>query len=157
MDEVFRRYADALHPAFQRLISMRPVTISTLPTDAPLQGIYLFSEFGQHLYVGRTSRQSLRKRLQQHSVDSAQHNQAVFAYKIACRETGRLNAGYSTEDSRKARCADPTFAEAFKQAKRRMRRMELRYVAESDPLRQTLLEIYVAVVLKTPYNDFDTH
>ena len=35
--------------------------------------------------------------------------------------------------------------------------MELRFVEESEPLRQTLLEIYVAVVLKTPYNDFDTH
>ena len=35
--------------------------------------------------------------------------------------------------------------------------MELRYVEEADPLRQTLLEIYVAVALKTPYNDFDTH
>jgi len=35
--------------------------------------------------------------------------------------------------------------------------MELGYVEEVDALRQTLLEIYVAVVLKTPYNDFDTH
>jgi len=35
--------------------------------------------------------------------------------------------------------------------------MDLRYVEESDPVRQTLLEVYIAVVLKTPYNDFNNH
>ncbi len=35
--------------------------------------------------------------------------------------------------------------------------MQVRYVEERDPLRQALLEIYVALVLKTPYNDFNTH
>lgn len=32
-----------------------------------------------------------------------------------------------------------------------------RLLAEPDPLRQALLEIYVSVVLRTPYNDFETH
>ncbi len=71
--------------------------------------------------------------------------------------TGHLQPAYTAKDSREALCADPEFAQAFLEAKRRIRKMELRYVEESDPLRQTLLEIYVAVVLKTPYNDFDTH
>jgi hypothetical protein len=35
--------------------------------------------------------------------------------------------------------------------------MDVRYVEEKDALRQALLEIYVSVVLKTPYNDFETH
>ena len=35
--------------------------------------------------------------------------------------------------------------------------MDLRFVEERDQLRQTLLEIYVAAVLKTPFNDFETH
>jgi len=35
--------------------------------------------------------------------------------------------------------------------------MVVRWVQESDPVKQALLEIYVAVVLQTPYNDFDTH
>ncbi len=136
---------------------MLPVTIASLPKDAPLQGIYLFSEKGQFLYVGRTMRQSLRQRLRQHSIDSAQHNQAVFAFKIAREVTGHLHPGYTATDSRKARCADPQFAKAFLEAKRRIRVMELRYIDESDALRQTLLEICVAVALRTPYNDFDTH
>jgi len=136
---------------------MRPVTIGALPKSVPLQCIYLFSEAGRHLYVGRTRRQSLRQRLRQHSSDSAQHNQAVFAFKIARETTGHTQAGYTAKDSRKALAADPEFARAFAEAKRRIRQMELRFVEETDPLRQTLLEIYVAFVLKTPYNDFDTH
>ena len=35
--------------------------------------------------------------------------------------------------------------------------MQVRYVRETDPLRQTLLEIYVAFATKAKYNDFDTH
>jgi hypothetical protein len=33
----------------------------------------------------------------------------------------------------------------------------MRYVEETDPLRQALLEIYVSIVLATPYNDVNTH
>jgi len=52
---------------------------------------------------------------------------------------------------------DPVFAECFVRAKQRLRTMDLRYVEESDPLRQALLEIYVSIALETPYNDFNTH
>ena len=48
------------------------------------------------------------------------------------------------------------FAAAFAAAKERIRRMEVRYVQESDANRQALLEIYATLVLKTHYNDFDT-
>jgi hypothetical protein len=157
VDPSFSQYIEALHPLLERLTEMRPVTVATLPKDAPRQCIYLFSEAGRHLFLGRTSRQSLRQRLRQHSIDSAQHNQAVFAFKLAREATGHLEPGYTTKDSRAALAANPEFRQAFAQAKTRIRKMELRYVAEADPLRQTLLEIYVAVVLRTPYNDFDTH
>jgi hypothetical protein len=35
--------------------------------------------------------------------------------------------------------------------------MDVRFVEEPDPICQALLEIYSAVALQTPYNDFDTH
>ena len=35
--------------------------------------------------------------------------------------------------------------------------MHVRYVHEPEPLRQALLEIYVAVVAEAKYNKFDTH
>lgn len=35
--------------------------------------------------------------------------------------------------------------------------MDVRYVDESNPICQALLEMYVAVVLDTPHNDFGNH
>jgi len=35
--------------------------------------------------------------------------------------------------------------------------MDVRVVEESNPLRQALLEMYIAIVLNAPYNDFDNH
>jgi len=81
----------------------------------------------------------------------------VFAFRLAREITGRVHATYSPEGSRVALCSEDDFAAAFTNAKRRVREMQVRYVEETDPLRQALLEIYVAVVLKTPYNDFNTH
>ena len=68
-----------------------------------------------------------------------------------------MTAAYSTEGSREALSSDSEFGPVFVEAKKRIREMQVRYVEERDPLRQALLEIYVAVVLKTPYNDFNTH
>jgi hypothetical protein len=52
---------------------------------------------------------------------------------------------------------EPIFAGAFTTAKERIGGMEYRYVEEADQNLQALLEIYCAVVLATPYNDFGTH
>jgi GIY-YIG catalytic domain len=93
MDPAFVSYAEALHPSFERLLAMAPVTIATLPRDAPSECIYLFSERDRHLYVGRT--RHLRRRMRQHSIPSSQHNQAVFAFRLAREATGRLEAAYS--------------------------------------------------------------
>lgn len=136
-------------------MEMSPVKMSALPKRLPEKCIYLFSEEEDHLYVGRTRR--LRNRLRQHSIAGARHNQAVFAFRLAREQTGRLTATYSAEGSRAALLTDRDFSEAFTQAKNRVRNMDLRFVEEADPLRQALLEIYVSIVLGTKYNDFDTH
>ncbi len=155
MHESFLRYAESLHPSFERLIAMTPVTTTTLPKNAPLQCIYLFSEGDRHLYVGRTK--NLRQRLRNHSIPASQHNQAVFAFRLARETTGKLAAAYTADGSRLALTRDNAFAMAFTEAKTRVRAMHVRYVEEADPLRQALLEIYASIVLQTPYNDFNTH
>ena len=81
----------------------------------------------------------------------------MFAFKLARELTGRVEAIYQAEGSRAALDDGPEFAAAFSEAKARVRQMELRYFAEDDPLRQALLKIHAAVVLETPYNDFETH
>lgn len=155
MDPAFKQFVEMLHASFERLMQMDPLEMSALPSRLPEKCIYLLSEGQSHLYVGRT--RNLRARLRQHSIASARHNEAVFAFKLAREVTGQLTASYSSERSRKALCAEPAFAEAFRQGKARVRNMDLRFVEEVDPTRQALLEIYASVVLQTRYNDFDTH
>jgi predicted GIY-YIG superfamily endonuclease len=134
---------------------MKPVKFSSLPASIPDRGIYLFSERGKHLYVGRSN--LLRRRLQNHCRPSGTHFTATFAFRIARRQTGRKRATYTTAGSRQALMNDKVFGRAFKAAKRRVAVMNIRYVEETDPTRQALLEIYAATALATPFNDFDTH
>src|SRR5215813_9206558 len=144
MEPAFARYAESLHPSFERLVEMPPVTIATLPRNALKECVYLFSEQRKHLYVGRT--RHLRQRLRQHSIPASQHNQAVFAFRLAREMTGKLVAAYSVEGSRAALISDVDFGPAFVKAKERVRSMDVRFVEEIDPLRQALLEIYVSIV-----------
>jgi hypothetical protein len=156
MDPAFARYAESLHMSFERLVAMPPVTIATLPRDAPKECVYLFSENAKNLYVGRT--RHLRQRMRQHSIPSSRHNQAVFAFRLAREATGRVVARYTGDGTRALLAAnDPSFGAAFVDAKTRIRAMQVRYVEETDSLRQALLEIYASIVLATPYNDFNTH
>jgi hypothetical protein len=87
----------------------------------------------------------------------ALHNQAVFAFRLAREITGQIIATYSVKGSRKALSLEGPFADAFTLCKTRVRNMDLRFVEETDPLRQALLEIYVSVVLGTKFNNFNTH
>lgn len=82
---------------------------------------------------------------------------AAFAFRLARESTGHTRATYRTEGSRAELAKDPLFLRAFNAAKARIREMDVRFVEESDALRQTVLEVYAAVALHTPYNDFDTH
>ncbi len=155
MDNRFRAHVEALHPSFLNLIAMAPVSVPTLPRGMPARGVYLFSEGDKNLYVGRTNR--LRARLLEHGRASSRHNSAPFAFLLAREETGRTTATYQTKGSRGELEADPRFAAAFTAAKKRVRAMNIRFVEQPVPLGQALFEIYVAVALRTPYNDFDTH
>ena len=121
----------------------------------PERGIYLFSEGGKYLYVGRTNR--LRKRLSGHCSASSTHLTAAFAFLIARWETNNLRPSYRKEGSRAMLMEDEAFAASFHGAKQRISRMDIRFIEEPDPIKQTLLEVYVAVVLKTQFNNFENH
>ncbi|MBI3013782.1 MAG: GIY-YIG nuclease family protein [Candidatus Tectomicrobia bacterium] len=155
MNEDFRRHIETLEPAYQRLQTMSPVTVRSLPEDVPQAGVYLFSNERTAWYVGRSNR--MRQRLQEHCRRSSGHNTAPFAFRIARELTGKAEATYSQEGSRIALEKDPNFQEVFQREKERIADMELRFVQEADPVRQALLEIYVAMASRARYNDFDTH
>jgi hypothetical protein len=156
VDESFRLHVESLAPKLATLLSMPPVTVPTLPRQMPLRGVYLFSDGDRHVYVGRTNR--LRVRLQNHCRRSSTHFQATFAFRLARERTDNLRATYTAKGSRAALLLDPQFALAFIETKAWVRGLDVRYVEEADPVRrQCLLEVYIAVVLKTPHNDFDNH
>jgi predicted GIY-YIG superfamily endonuclease len=143
MNEAFKKHVDALEPAYLRLLDMDAVYISDLPSDIPSAGVYVLYEKDQPVYVGRSNR--MKPRLQEHCRPSSNHNTAPFAFRLAREQTGNIKASYITKGSRVELERDPTFKKAFDHAKQRVRDMKVKIVEERDPIRQYLLEIYVAM------------
>ncbi|HNX51117.1 MAG TPA: hypothetical protein PLS53_07925 [Thermoanaerobaculaceae bacterium] len=154
LDTEFREVVESLHGNFEKLMAMEPVTVDTAPAGngTPKGGGYLFTKEGRHFYVGRTKRR-IRERLKDH-VSSA--DDCPFAWRLAREKTGKFRT-YKSEGSQRGLLRDREFLAAYQEAKRQIRTMEVRYVEEPDPLRQTLLEIYVAVATSAKHNDFDAH
>lgn len=155
MNSDFQRLVEGLEPQYRALVDAKSFKYSNLPREMPKRGVYLFSDGPTHLYVGRTN--NLRQRLAGHCRLSSSHFSATCAFRIARETTGRLKASYSTSGSRAQLVLEPGFSGAFIEAKTRMARLDIRFVEVSDPIRQALLEIYVATALRTPYNDFENH
>ena len=151
-------FAEKLRPMeelFQALLSSPVMTTATLPAAVSGGGIYLFSDGGIHLYVGRTG--NLRRRIQEHSRQSSGHNAAPFAFSLARETTGNLKASYKKQGSRAALSQNSGFADAFSAAKLRIRSMDVRTIAIEDSVTQCLFEIYASLALGTPYNRFENH
>jgi predicted GIY-YIG superfamily endonuclease len=155
MNEAFKRHVDALEPACQRLLATEAIYICDLPSDMPSAGVYVLYENDQPVYVGRSNR--MKYRLQEHCRPSSNHNTAPFAFRLAREKTCNVKASYVTKGSRAELEKDPAFKKAFDDSKQRVRVMKVKYVEERDPIRQYLLEIYVAMSTGAKYNDFDTH
>ena len=137
-------------------MAMSPCKAGKLPKGMPKQGVYLFTEGGIHLYVGRSNK--IRARYGRHCNPGATHRMAAFAFKLAREATGKTTASYKPgEDSRKGLMQNPEFIAAFKAAKARIREMDFRFVEETDQNAQALLEIYCTLVLNARFNDFNTH
>lgn len=154
-DSAFVIRYEQLPSKFEELMRCGPVRYSQLPRSLPREGVYVFTEHGQHLYVGRTN--NLRNRLANHCRPSGTHFTATFAFRIARQTTGKLKASYKKTGSRAELLLDPAFNIAFETAKRRLADMDIRWISESDAITQSLLEIYTALRLRTPFNDFDNH
>ncbi len=138
---------------FAELIASPKHSVAHLPKEMPGAGIYLFSEAGAPLYVGRTN--NLRKRLQNHARNS--HNQATFAFLLARHATGNLKASYKPDGSRQHLLQNPEFRAEFDAARNRIRQMDIQFVEEPDPIKQTILEVFTAFETQARFNDFENH
>lgn len=128
-------------------------------------GVYLFTEPGKHLYVGRcglTERakaagkghSNFRTRLAGHTRPSAAHNQATFAWRLAIEALGEELAQMPKE--RASRQLDERFRKEFFVQKERVAAMEFRIVEIRDDFESYVFEPYAALALRTPYNSWAT-
>jgi len=80
---------------------------------------------------------------------------ATFAFRLAMEDAKR--AGLNIKRRRAELEVDPEFRSFFSDAKHRVSNMTVQYVEVDDPIEQSLLEVYAAESLATPYNSFETH
>jgi hypothetical protein len=156
LDRSFLPYLETLDEKKGKLISSSAISSKIESPKSGSRGVYLFSENGIHLYVGRSN--DIKGRYGRHCNPGATHTQAAFAFKLAREKTGYIKASYKKgPETRKELVKKPAFLKAFNSSKERLRNMDFRFVLETDPLKQCLLEIYCATCLDTKYNDFDNH
>jgi hypothetical protein len=128
-------------------------------------GVYLFTERGEHLYVGRcglTERaekkgrgySNFRTRLAGHTRPSSAHNQATFAWRLAIEATGGEFGGSSMSRTEVER--NSKFMQAFIREKERVTTMDFRTVTITDNFESYVFEPYAALILDTRYNSWAT-
>lgn len=135
------------------------------------RGVYLFSENGEHLYVGRTgiparSRTtnrppltSFRYRFDQHTQMGKPPGAASFANRLMKAAAQELGITIPPNWWDEIRGQGAAVYQLFCEAKARIGRMECRIAAFDDDIRgvrSSVAEIYVHAHLATPFNDFST-
>jgi hypothetical protein len=115
-------------------------------------GIYLFLEKdGTPIYVGQS--RNLRTRLAQHCVPSGGHNSASLAFNIAKAQ----HEDDFLPRTRSQTQRESEFEPLFKEAKESLEQMEVRWIEVESAELRTVLEVYIAVLLGTKHNSFETH
>jgi GIY-YIG catalytic domain len=147
MNKRFRRLVDSLHPLLEQLIACEP---HKKGASLPEWGVYLFMENRKPIYVGRSN--NIRRRYGDHTRPSSPTSLGILMARRALEMKPDYRAG-----ARKRLWSNPQFQKAFKKAQKRITAMEFRAVQEKNPTKQALLEVYCAVALRTPFNDFDVH
>lgn len=135
------------------------------------RGVYLFSDAGQHLYVGRTgitarSRAkggapitSFRHRFDQHTQPGRPPGASSFANRLMLERAAELKVVVPANWWPDRRTTALEIYDLYTAAKTRIGAMEYRVVPFADDIkgvRSTVAEVYAHVRLRTPYNDFST-
>ena len=150
MNEELRSILCQMNPLLNKLKACPPETFPTRK-KLPNCGIYVFYENGKPLYVGRSGKGTIQKRLENHSRPSSTTSQAPLAVKLVKKHSGKEAEGLSGKK------VGETYPCEFKRQKVRVRAMEVRAVEIRDCNTRAVFEIYAALALGTPYNDFCEH
>ncbi len=120
----------------------------------PDKGIYVFFEKGRPLYVGRSDR--MKERLKEHGRRSSGHTSATFAF-IMAKKKAKRSGEIDLSQKREALERDPKFKPIYDQMKERILKMQIKVVKIQNPVEQTFFEVYAALELKTPHNEWRNH
>jgi hypothetical protein len=155
VDRRFKGHVQALDKSFRRLRNTRAVKVSRLPTDRPTPGLPVLRR--RKSSPRRTERQGTAETRPPPLAVERQTQQRIFRPSARLRKGGCEHADAPSGSIRADLERDPRSARALADAKLRIKPTDVRHAEERHPVRQALLEIYVATALRTPYNDFDTH
>src|ERR1700761_8917300 len=86
LDDLFAQAVSGLHASLEALVGSTPFCYVAKPKSLPDHVVYLFSEEGRPLYIGRS--RNFRQRLGNHCRASSRSNQSSFAFKLACEMSG---------------------------------------------------------------------
>jgi hypothetical protein len=148
LDPLFRGLLDAL-------LDCPPYHAGDQSPIPDEKGVYLFTDAGVHLYVGRARK--FRGRWNSHTRASSGSEAASFAFNIARQEFATVIAGMPVAPKRRGLLEHQQFQPLFTAAKARVRGMEFRRVPIPDDNVEAIFEVYVALKLQTPFNNFQTH
>ena len=121
--------------------------------------IYVFYEAGKPRYVGRSDR--MRTSILEHGRAGSRHNSATFAFLLAAEAAHEKGIDCNARTRDELQQADD-FRPLYDESKARVRRMAFKVVEVTDPIEQSVFEVYAAWCLKTTreqggYNDFRNH
>lgn len=162
---------ETLPELLDRLLDSEVYGLGTSRPDPPhdQHGVYLFTESGRNLYVGRTGlterarlagkagSSSFRTRLTGHV--EREPGSASFAWRLTMEKAlAQVEAGerQPLAPTRTLRVKDPALLELFREKQQRVGEMEFRIVRIDDERVAYVFELYAAWVLETPYNSFAT-
>ena len=98
----------------------------------------------------------MKERLKEHGRRSLGHTSATFAF-IMAKKKAKRSGEIDLSQKREALERDPKFKPIYDQMKERILKMQIKVVKIQNPVEQTFFEVYAALELKTPHNEWRNH
>jgi hypothetical protein len=153
MNAQFAEHIANLPEQLKVLIAAPKFCAPDFASDLPAAGVYLFSEGATHIYVGRSN--NLSECIRNHGREDSASSEAPLAYQMAREDYEIKWVLHPPKASEEEYFLNDLFQKGFRNAKARIRQMDVRVLTESHSIRRVLFEAYAAIALKIPYTDFD--
>ena len=152
MNEAAQAILCQMESLLAKLNDCPPETRSTR-RNLPNHGVYVFYKNNEPLYVGRSN--MLRERVLAHGRNSANQEQATFAFRLLAK-IHKLEVGHGAPMNRRQIAKE--YATEFREQKEQVRDMRIKAVEITNDTVSYFFEAYAILALgTTEYNKFETH